>query len=231
MQRIYKVAEGGEPHPLAIRDAAEVLRAGGLALVPTETVYGVGVSVAAYAGCATMPPAGSGYARIFSLKRRDVRQTVPWLVGDAGDLDVYGVDVPEQIRVLARAFWPGALTLIVKAAPSVPAFMQADDGTVALRASASPVVRALVRACGSPLAVTSANTHGVPAPVSFDEVEPRILAGVDAAIDAGATTCRDASTIVSFMSGSLDIIREGALSADAIASALAASSASDSKGR
>lgn len=227
MQRIYRVGGGSDPHPLAIRDAAQVLTAGGLILTPTETVYGIGVAIGAYASSGDEAPAPeTGYGRIFTLKRRDVRQTVPWLVAGERDLDAFGVDVPEGVYVLARAFWPGALTLIVKASDRVPRFMRAADGTVALRASASPVVQALVRACGSPLAVTSANTHGAPAPASFAQVEARILAGVDAAIDAGETVCHDASTIVSLLDGELDIIRQGALSAADIESALASSSVS-----
>ncbi|WP_066831185.1 L-threonylcarbamoyladenylate synthase [Collinsella ihumii] len=227
MQRIYRVGGGSGPHPLAIRDAAQVLTAGGLILTPTETVYGIGVAIGAYASSGDEAPApATGYGRIFTLKRRDVRQTVPWLVASERDLDAFGVDVPEGVHVLARAFWPGALTLIVKASDRVPRFMRAADGTVALRASASPVVQALVRACGSPLAVTSANTHGAPAPASFAQVEARILAGVDAAIDAGETVCHDASTIVSLLDGELDIIRQGALSAADIESALASCSVS-----
>ena len=227
MQRIYRVGGGSDPHPLAIRDAAQVLTSGGLILTPTETVYGIGVAIGAYASSGDEVPAPeTGYGRIFTLKRRDVRQTVPWLVAGERDLDAFGVDVPEGVHVLARAFWPGALTLIVKASDRVPRFMRAADGTVALRASASPVVQALVRACGSPLAVTSANTHGAPAPASFAQVEARILAGVDAAIDAGETVCHDASTIVSLLDGELDIIRQGALSAADIESALASSSVS-----
>lgn len=227
MQRIYRVGGGSDPHPLAIRDAAQVLTAGGLILTPTETVYGIGVAIGAYASSGDEAPAPeTGYGRIFTLKRRDVRQTVPWLVAGERDLDAFGVDVPEGVHVLARAFWPGALTLIVKASDRVPRFMRAADGTVALRASASPVVQALVCACGSPLAVTSANTHGAPAPASFSQVEARILAGVDAAIDAGETVCHDASTIVSLLDGELDIIRQGALSAADIESALASSSVS-----
>lgn len=227
MQRIYRVGGGSDPHPLAIRDAAQVLTAGGLILTPTETVYGIGVAIGAYASSGDEAPASeTGYGRIFTLKRRDVRQTVPWLVAGERDLDAFGVDVPEGVHVLARAFWPGALTLIVKASDRVPRFMRAADGTVALRASASPVVQALVCACGSPLAVTSANTHGAPAPASFSQVEARILAGVDAAIDAGETVCHDASTIVSLLDGELDIIRQGVLSAADIESALASSSVS-----
>ena len=167
-----------------------------------------------------MPPEDSGYRRIFSLKQRDLAQTVPWLVASEDALDVYGVDVGEETHALAHAFWPGALTLVVKASDAVPSFMQAGDGTIALRASASPVIQGLIRACGSPLAVTSANTHGASAPASFAEVEQRVLAGVDVAVDAGATPCRSASTIVSCASGRAEILREGALSVYQIEDAL-----------
>ena len=191
--------------------AADCLTAGGLALVPTETVYGVGVATSAFAANLETPGPDTGYGRIFSLKQRELTQTVPWLVDGPAALERYGKDVPHSIYALAEKLWPGALTLVVPAADDVPSFMRAADGTVALRASASPVVQELIARCGSPLAVTSANTHGKPAPISFDEVEPRILAGVDVAIDAGETPCRDASTIVAVRDGELQILREGAL--------------------
>ena len=226
MKTIYRIdGTATEPNGLAIGRAAAELSRGGLALLPTETVYGVGVSVAAFAGTAPseaeMPREGSGYRRIFSLKRRELTQTVAWLVGGVEDLDRFGVDVDPRARALAEACWPGALTIVVEASPEVPRFMRAADGTVALRASACPAILALVRACASPLAVTSANTHGMPAPASFAEVEPRILAGVDVAVDAGATVCRDASTIVSFTGGDLRILRQGALSAERVGRSLA----------
>lgn len=191
--------------------AADCLTAGGLALVPTETVYGVGVAISAFAANLEIPGPDTGYGRIFTLKQREFTQTVPWLVDGPAALERYGKDVPHSICALAEKLWPGALTLVVPAADDVPPFMRAADGTVALRASASPVVQELIARCGSPLAVTSANTHGKPAPISFDEVEPRILAGVDVAVDAGETLCRDASTIVAVRDGELQILREGAL--------------------
>lgn len=201
--------------------AADCLTAGGLALVPTETVYGVGVTISAFAANLETPGPDTGYGRIFTLKQRELTQTVPWLVDGPAALERYGKDVPHSICALAEKLWPGALTLVVPAADDVPPFMRAVDGTVALRASASPVVQELIARCGSPLAVTSANTHGKPAPISFDEVEPRILAGVDVAIDAGETPCRDASTIVAVRDGELQILRQGALLADEIRAVLA----------
>lgn len=200
--------------------AAVELGSGALALLPTETVYGIGVAVSAFSGFDAIPGEGTGYGRIFTLKKRDVAQTVPWLVDGPLALDRYGVDVPRAVRDLASAFWPGALTLVVQASSEVPTFMCAADGTVALRASASPVIQDLIRLCGSPLAVTSANTHGAPAPVSFQAVEKRILDGVDIAVDAGGTPCREASTIIAVKNGVPAILREGAVGARAIFEAL-----------
>lgn len=200
--------------------AVGCLTAGGLALVPTETVYGVGVAVSAFAHCPEVPGLETGYGRIFTLKQREITQTVPWLVDGPSALDRYGRDVPVEIRALAERLWPGALTLVVPASDEVPPFMRAADGTVALRASASPVIRELIARCGSPLAVTSANTHGRPAPAAFRDVEARILDGVDIAVDAGETPCRDASTIVAVRDGRPTVLRQGALASEEIAAVL-----------
>ena len=225
MQTVYRIGEG-DPHGLAVREVARELSAGGLALIPTETVYGLAIAVAPLldgslpidsapdaplVNGAEVPASDTGYRRIFKVKQRDLTQTVPWLVADAAALDAYGHDVDPATRALAEAFWPGALTLIVRARSTVPAYLQAPDGTVALRASASPVVQTLVRQLGCPLACTSANTHGFPAPASFADVEQAVLEGVDISIDGGMTPCRDASTIVSCVDGAFTVIRCGAL--------------------
>lgn len=222
MRRVYRTWGNAAPHPLVARDVAAMLRAGSLALLPTETVYGLGVAVSAAEAAAQgdMPGPESGYRRIFSLKCRELTQTVPWLVSGPEALDEYGESVAPEIRALTSALWPGALTVVVPASHRVPAFMRAGDGTVALRASASPVIQAIIRSCGCPLAVTSANMHGAPAPASFDGVERRVLAGVDVAVDAGTTRCRDASTIVAARDGKVSILREGALSAGQILSVI-----------
>lgn len=232
MPTIYHITPNTPCYPCdeAIAETARTLDAGGLALMPTETVYGIGAAVeplmrdvsstdsgdSPRVNGAPLPPEECGYRRIFSVKHRALTQTVPWLVGGMQDLTTYGRGVDALTQALAEAFWPGALTLIVRAREDIPAFMQAADGTVALRQSASPVVGALIAACESPLATTSANSHGAPAPISFRTVEGSVLAGVDIAIDAGETTCRDASTIVSCLSGAPVIVRHGAISDDEI---------------
>ena len=120
MQTVYRVFEGArEPHRLAVERTAEVLRCGGLALIPTETVYGVAVAVNAFSDAvpqdtsefpswprdpqaavngAAVPALGTGYRRIFTLKQRELTQTVAWLVDGAEALDRYGVDIPEEAR-------------------------------------------------------------------------------------------------------------------------------------
>ena len=124
MQTVYRVYEGTrEPHRLAVERTAEVLGRGGLALIPTETVYGVAVAVNAFSDAvpqdtsefpswprdpqaavngAAVPALGTGYRRIFTLKQRELTQTVAWLVDGVEALDRYGVDIPEDARVLAH---------------------------------------------------------------------------------------------------------------------------------
>lgn len=204
----------------SLESVVKVLREGGLALLPTETVYGIGVSVTAFSNSAALPSPQTGYGRIFTLKQRELSQTVPWLVQDVEALDQFGLEASPQLRRLAQTFWPGALTLVVPARETVPSFMQAADGTVALRVSASPVIQELIAKLGSPLALTSANTHGASAPAAFADVEPRILDGVDVAVDAGKTSCCDASTIVAVRGGAPVILREGAISREIILRAL-----------
>ena len=214
MANIY-VTDERNPHELAISAVANVLKEGGLALYPTETVYGLGVAVVALDG------KPGDYERIFKVKKRNRAQTTPWLVAGTSALDEYGIDVKPSAYKLAQAFWPGALTLVVKASDKVPRRMQAADGTIALRVSRSAIVSHLIRECGSPLATTSANTHGWPAATKFDDVEPAILEGVDAAINSGDTMMTEASTIVNCVDDEIVIVREGAIPAHRIHRALA----------
>lgn len=181
--------------------AAGVLRDGGVLVMPTDSVYGI--------GCAATP-GNPAHERIFSIKRRDRAQTLPWLVADPSDLVVFGANVPAWMDNLAKRYWPGALTLVVKASGAVPREYRAKDGTIALRVPDSAFVRALVRVVG-PLATTSANTHGIAAATSGASVEPRIVAEADLTVDAGPAPVGEASTIVGCKDGRPVIYRKGAL--------------------
>lgn len=156
----------------AIKEAVAALRRGNPAIFPTETVYGLGVAV----GYAQSPDA------VFDLKRRDRAKPVAWLVADPADLFAYGKVVPEFARVLADTFWPGPLTLIVKASDRVPESFRSAEGTIGLRMPSNDTALALIREVGCPIAASSANRTGFPAAKCFDDLDPELLSAVSAAV-------------------------------------------------
>ena len=192
------------PSRSVIDEAVAVLAFGGVVVIPTDSVYGI--------GCAATP-ANPAHERIFSIKHRDRAQTLPWLVADASDLARYAKGVPDYAVALAVRWWPGALTLVVRASQAVPPEYRAADGTIALRCPDSTLVRTLARSIGAPLATTSANTHGEAAATSGAAVEPAIVAAADLTLDAGPAPVGVASTIVSCLGKEPQVLREGAITA------------------
>jgi len=180
-------------------------------VLPTDTLYGVGVSCRHAASPAVL----------YEIKGRPSNKPVAWLVGEMGDLERYGADVPAYARTLVRAFWPGALTVIVKASEAVPAAYRSEQGTIGLRMPDDDVTRAVARAVGCPLAVTSANLSGGPDPHRFAEIDPRVLERVAAAIDDDREKSGIGSTVVSCLGSKPRILREGAITQADIDAALA----------
>lgn len=174
------------PSAEVVNLAATILRDGGIVVFPTETVYGIGASAVTCFGS----------QEIIDIKMRPKNKPLPWLVEDGGALDKYGVDVPEYAYHLALAFWPGALTIVVKAADVVAKEFRDDRDAVALRSPKHVLVRELIRANDAAIITTSANTSGLPPATSFDELEERIIAAADLALDGGETPHRLASTVV-----------------------------------
>lgn len=209
MSKVFHI-DPENPSAEVVNLAATVLRDGGIVLFPTETVYGIGASSTSF----------TGSHEIFDIKVRPLDKPMPWLVeNDDALLDKYGVDVPDYAHNLAKAFWPGALTLVVKASNIVGKDFRAADGTIGLRSPDNEVVMELIRASGAALIATSANTSGVPAPSSFDEVEERIVAAADISLDGGETEHKQASTVVDCTGAEYAIIREGAIAEDLIRAA------------
>lgn len=186
---------------------AATLKAGGVAVFPTDTVYGIAQSMLANP---------SGPRELFAIKHRPLSKVVPLLVGGLDDLAWFSAGAPPCAFRLAEAFWPGGLTLVVRASSQVPTAFQAMDGTVALRCPDEPFVRSLIAAVSSPLATTSANTSGMPAPASFAEVEDRILQAADISVDGGAAIVGISSTIVDCTGAEPCIVRRGAIPDGAI---------------
>ncbi|MBR2789520.1 MAG: threonylcarbamoyl-AMP synthase [Eggerthellaceae bacterium] len=179
--------------------AAGFLRAGKPVVFPTDTVMGLGVA----------PGACPSPAVVYDIKGRAADKPIAWLVAGLEALDEYGEDVPEYARQLARAHWPGALTLVVRASAAVPPAFASVQGTIALRMPASDTALALIRAAGCPLATTSANVSGEAAPASADALDPRIASRVAWVLADLSEPSGVASTVVDCTGPELRILRQG----------------------
>lgn len=183
--------------------AERALAEGRAVVFPTDTVYGLGVAV----GPAASP------AELFRLKGRDEGKPVAWLVAGPDALDRYGADVPAYARDLAARLWPGALTLVVRASDAVPEAFRSTEGTIGLRMPDSATALALIRAAGVPLAVTSANPAGEPAPRRAADVDPSLAAASAGVLDGDEPAGGTASTVVDCTGPVPVILREGPLAA------------------
>ena len=144
-------ASTAHPHPDPLRPACDHLRAGGLVILPTDTVYGIGCNAADAAAV----------ERLLAAKGRGRQMPPPVLVSDPADLTGIVAQVPEAARALMEAFWPGALTLILEADAALTWDLGETGGTLAVRMPAHELALGLLRRSG-PLAVTSANPTGAP---------------------------------------------------------------------
>ncbi|MBQ6395270.1 MAG: threonylcarbamoyl-AMP synthase [Atopobiaceae bacterium] len=190
------------PSATALERAASILANDGVVVIPTDSVYGI--------ACAATPD-NPAHERIFAIKRRDRSQTLPLLV-DGRALESLAEDVPDWAHGLAERYWPGALTLVVRASSAVPREYLAEDGTIALRMPDSELVLDLISRLGVPLATTSANIHGAPAAASSSGLDARVVSAADLTLDSGSAPIGIASTIVDCTGEHPRILREGAIS-------------------
>jgi Sua5/YciO/YrdC/YwlC family protein len=183
-----------------IREAAAVLRAGGLVAFPTETVYGLGAD-------ATNARA---VRRVYSVKGRPPDHPIIVHLASADDLDTYAVAVSDAARALARACWPGPLTLVVKLREgTIAAEVTGGRSTVALRVPAHPMALALLDELGRGIAAPSANRFGRVSPTTAAHVRADLGDAVDLVLDGGPTTIGVESTIVDCSRSRPAILRLG----------------------
>lgn len=187
----------------ALDEAVHVLERGGLVVLPTDTVYGVGAD--AFAPAAVQA--------LLDAKGRGRQMPPPVLMADVRTLDGLARDVPEAARALAEAFWPGALTIIVHAQPSLAWDLGETHGTVALRVPDHPLALALLRRTG-PLAVSSANRTGRPSAVTAQDAAQQLGEAVPVVLDGGPTPGPVPSTIVDATVDRLRVVRLGSISLD-----------------
>ncbi|HXF81352.1 MAG TPA: L-threonylcarbamoyladenylate synthase [bacterium] len=195
---IIRVEPGERRAP---RRAVDVLRAGGVVVFPTDTVYGVGCRIDDEAAV----------RRIFALKGRALTDPLPVLLADPLQLDEYGTAVTAGARRLAALYWPGALTIIVRRSKRVPALVAGGGETVGLRVPGHPLPRALVREVGVALVGTSANTHGAPSPLTAQQAVFDLGDRVDLVIDGGRTPLGQESTVVDATVEPPRLVRAGAV--------------------
>jgi len=198
--RVWRV-DAARPDPSAIREAAEVLRGGGLVAFPTETVYGLGAD--AYNA--------SAVRRIFEVKGRPPDNPLIVHISRLEQLEELASSLPPAAEELARAFWPGPLTIVVPRSPRVPDEVTASLPKVAVRMPAHKVALALIEELGSPIAAPSANLSGRPSPTSAEHVLRDLGGRVEGILDAGDTLYGVESTIVDLTSEPPVLLRPGAL--------------------
>ena len=158
-----------------VSGAAEIIAAGGLVAVPTETVYGLagdGLNVEAV-------------ERIYEVKGRPEVKPLSLMVPGPEAMERYCEDVPPQSKLLAEKFWPGPLTIILKSKPVVPEIVRAGGKTVGLRCPDHADTLALLRRCGVPLAAPSANPSGAPSPKTAGVVLGYFDGQIEGVIDGG----------------------------------------------
>ena len=192
-----------------IRRAGEIIRAGGLVAFPTETVYGLGASA--------LDPAA--VERIYQAKQRPFASPLIVHVADDTMARTLALDWPPLADVLARRFWPGALTLIVRKAELVPDLVTAGLDSIGIRIPAHPVALALIRAAGVPIAAPSANLFAQVSPTTAQHVAHSLAGRVDLILDGGSTSVGIESTVVTLRRSPPAVLRPGMLSLSELESA------------
>ena len=193
-----------------LEEAVRILSEGGVAAIPTDTLYGL-------AADALNPDA---IERVFAIKERPEGMALPVLLSDTEQFSMVAHEVPEAARILAGAYWPGPLTLIVQKADGLPERLTAGHATVAVRVSDHPAPRELARRLERPITGTSANISGLADPQSLEELRQQVGDRVDCVVSAGPTPAGTASTIVDLTGDGPRLIREGAISFAEIAALL-----------
>ncbi|WP_300345129.1 L-threonylcarbamoyladenylate synthase [Nesterenkonia sp.] len=183
-----------------IEAAREAVQRGEAVVLPTDTVYGIGVD-------AFSPQA---VAVLLAAKGRSRTVPPPVLIARQSVMDALAVEIPEAARTLAETFWPGGLTLILQAQPSLSWDLGETRGTVALRMPADETALELLAAVG-PMAVSSANRTGMPAATTAAEARQMLADSVSIYLDDGDRRQNQASTIVDCTGEVPTVVRHGAI--------------------
>ena len=214
MSEVFDCTDPGQ-REAGIASAISALKGGRLVVMPTDTVYGIGADAFD----------GEAVAALLAAKGRGRNMPVPVLVGSWHTIQGLVYSVPNSAKELIRAFWPGALSLVVRQAPSLQWDLGDANGTVMLRMPLHPVAIELLREVG-PMAVSSANISGRPAAVTAAQAREQLGDLVEVYLDGGPAEQQAASTIVDLTGAHPRVLREGPVTVDAIADVLGVDAAS-----
>jgi L-threonylcarbamoyladenylate synthase len=196
--------------PEEISRAVEVLRDGGIVAFPTDTVYGIGAH-------GMLPQA---VERLYAVKERPRDKAIPLLLPGLDALPTVAASVPKVAHTLAAHFWPGALTIVLCRSSLVPDAVTAGGDTVAVRVPDHPLTQALLRALAAPLAATSANRSGEPAPDTAAGVLDQLEGRIDLILDGGQCPGGVPSTVVDVTVDPPAVLRAGGIDPAALRRAM-----------
>ena len=189
------------PDARLLREAARVLRGGGLVAFPTETFYGLGAAALDRVAV----------RRVFEIKGRPASMPLLVLVDDAARLRDLVTDVPQRAQTLMERHWPGPLTLVFRAAAHLPNELTAGTGTVGVRVPSHRVPRAIVTQLNAAITAPSANRTGAAPPTAADTVLAYFGDAIDLVLDAGPTAGGEPSTVVDVTVDPPRVLRHGAI--------------------
>ena len=198
-----------EPEPALIDHVARSIEAGQVVALPTDTFYGLAVD----------PVNLRAVDRIYDIKSRARHKPLSLLIADVAQAYSLARNCDNAFDKLAERFWPGPLTIIVRAGAKLPLRVTANTGNVALRVPEASIARAIVEKLGLPITATSANLHGMPECTSALSVFDQLGDLIPMIVDGGPTARTIATTIVDLTAGdnSWSIVREGAIPTHEIA--------------
>ena len=199
MKKIYSIKNESERQE-ALNAAADTLRMGGIIAIPTDTVYGF----------AALVHDEAAVEKLYKIKEREQNKSIAVLLGDAEQAHLVAHEFPDKAQRLAKAYWPGALTIIIRKKSGLPANLTSND-LIGLRIPDHNFTRELIRLTG-PLAVTSANISGRAPAKSVTEFGDMLSSHLDLIIDDGPSLGGVPSSVINCETDPAVILREGAIS-------------------
>ena len=203
--KIYKITSEKDE---GIKEVGEILKNGGLAAIPTETVYGL-------AGNAFD---GKTANKIFAAKGRPSDNPLIVHISRVEQWDELVEHISDTAKALAEVFWPGPLTMILKKSELIPHEVSGGLDTVAVRIPGNEIARAIIESAGVPLAAPSANLSGKPSPTSASHVIDDMNGRIEAIVDSGECSVGVESTVLSLVTDVPTILRPGRITPEMIAS-------------